>query len=325
MVTVLVCFAEPVQVSTSQEPRDWETTNLSALLSPASNTATLRLPLDEGIDFWSYNDSSTAIPSTFSDSGITQGVDSLLSTDILESGATFQVLPRARSTVVEATLSSIVHDIFHNLGTLQLEVRALDGSIRYPEVYARIFQASQAFVQLLKDVESGIAPFLNLKDRTCTEVEDADIICTMSCFLKLLTGYERIFTFWLDLMTSPLEDATIKATFCRRITQLLPTVSIGSFVAPTCYLSQLRLVLDVAGHMYDELQNSLKRFAKTLNERDRATSMERISYVSDTTTELVVSRERLVASKKQKVLECSQDKGLEKRFDIMLAPSWHSD
>jgi hypothetical protein len=188
-------------------------------------------------------------------------------------------------------------------------------------VYARIFQVSQAFVQILKDVETQDVPFLDPKDRTCAEVEDADIVCTMSCFLKLLTGYDRIFTFWLDLMTSSLEDATVKATFRHTITHLLPTVSIGSFIAPPCYLSQLRLVLDVAGRMYDEFQDGLKRFAKTLSERDRATSMERISYVSDTTTELVIGRERSVALKKQKVLECSQDEGLKRRFDMMLVSS----
>ena len=73
--------------------------------------------------------------------------------------------------------------------------------------------------------------------------------------------------------------------------------------------------------MYDEFQDRLKRFAKALNERDRATPMERISYVSDKTTELVVSRERSVALKKQKVLECSRDEGLKKRFDMTLPSS----
>ncbi|RYO45739.1 hypothetical protein AA0116_g13098 [Alternaria tenuissima] len=294
--TDLVSLTEPVQGSTSQEPPNWTTTNLGTLLTPTSDTVILPLPRDEGIDFWKHDDSDT-----------------------FGSGAT--IFPRARSTIVEATLSSVVHDIFHNLGTLRLEFRALDGSIQYPEVYARIFQVSQAFVQILKDVETQDAPFLDPKDRTCAEVEDADIVCTMSCFLKLLTGYDRIFTFWLDLMTSSLEDATVKATFRHTITHLLPTVSIGSFVAPPCYLSQLCLVLDVAGRMYDEFQDGLRRFAKTLNERDRAISMERISYVSDTTTELVIGRERSVALKKQKVLECSRDEGLKRRFDTTLVSS----
>ncbi|CAG5137794.1 uncharacterized protein ALTATR162_LOCUS210 [Alternaria atra] len=314
------CSAGVTTRSTAQEPRDWEPANLSALLTPASDTAAIPLSPDEEIDFWDNNDACTATTNIFSDSEIAHGVNPLLSTDDLGAGATVQILPHARSTVVEATLSSVAHDVFHNLGTLRLESRALDGSIQYPEVYARISQVSQAFVQLLKDVEYGHAPFLDLKERTYAEVEDADIICTMSCFLKLLTGYERIFTFWLDLMTSSLEDAALKATFRHTITHSLPTVSIGSFVAPPCYLSQLRLVLDVAGCMYDEFQNSLKRFAKALDERNRATSMERISYMSDTTTGLVVSRERSVALTKQKVLECSRDEGLKKRIDMTLAP-----
>lgn len=258
-----------MQGSTAQEPRHWETANLGALLTPASDTAAIQPPPpDEEIDFWDNNDSCTPTTNTFLDSDSTQGVNPLLSTDVLGAGATVQVLLRARSTVVEATLSSVVHDIVHNLGTLRLEFRALGGSIQYPEVYARIFQVSQAFVQLVKDVESGHAPFLDLKDRTCAEVEDADIICTMSCFLKLLTGYERIFTFWLELMISSLDDAALKVTFRHTITHLLPTVPIGSFVAPPCYFSQLRLVLDDAGCMYDEFQNSLKHFAKALNERN---------------------------------------------------------
>jgi hypothetical protein len=245
----------------------------------------------------------------------------VISSDVLGSGTAVELFPR--STAVEATLSSVVHDIFHNLGTLRLEFRAADGSIQYPEVYARIFQVSQAFVQILKEVETGNTLSLNLdtKDRTCAEVEDADIICTMSCFLKLLAGYDRIFTFWLDLMNSPVEDAALKATFRETIIHFLPSVSIGTFVAPPCYLAQLRLVLDVAGHMYDEFQDGLKRFAKTLNERDRATSMERISYVSDRTTELVVSRERTVALKKQKVLECARDESLKRRIDMTFASS----
>lgn len=315
--TDLVSLTEPVQGSTSQEPPNWTTTNLGTLLTPTSDTVILPLPRDEGIDFWNHDDSGTATTSAFSDSA--QEVNHILPTDAFGSGAT--IFPRARSTIVEATLSSVVHDIFHNLGTLRLEFRALDGSIQYPEVYARIFQVSQAFVQILKDVETQDAPFLDPKDRTCAEVEDADIVCTMSCFLKLLTGYDRIFTFWLDLMTSSLEDATVKATFRHTITHLLPTVSIGSFVAPPCYLSQLCLVLDVAGRMYDEFQDGLRRFAKTLNERDRAISMERISYVFDTTTELVIGRERSVALKKQKVLECSRDEGLKRRFDTTLVSS----
>jgi hypothetical protein len=226
ITTVLVRLAEPVQGSTAQKPRHWETANLGAVLAPASDTAAIPLPPDEEIDFWDNNDSCTATTNIFSDNDSIQGEIPHLSTDVLGAGATVQVLPHARSTVVEATLSSVVHDIFHNLGTLRLGFRALDGSIQYPEVYARVFQVSQAFVQLLKDVESGHAPFLDLKDHTCAEVEDADIICTMSCFLKLLTGYERIFTFWLDLMTSSLEDAALKATFRHTITHLLPTVSI---------------------------------------------------------------------------------------------------
>jgi hypothetical protein len=245
----------------------------------------------------------------------------MTSSDVLGSGTAVEVFPR--TTAVEATLSSVVHDIFHNLGTLRLEFRATDGSIQYPEVYARIFQVSQAFAQIPKEVEAGNTLSLNLdtKYRTCAEVEDADIICTMSCFLKLLAGYDRTFTFWLNLMNSPVEDAASKATFRETIIHFLPSVSIGTFVAPPCYLAQLRLVLVVAGLMYDEFQDGLKRFAKALNERDRAKSMERISYVSDTTSELVVSRERTVALKKQKVLECARDESLKRRIDMTFASS----
>ena len=121
------------------------------------------------------------------------------------------------------------------------------------------------------------------------------------------------------MLNSSAEDATLEVTFRHTIIHFLPSVSIGTFVAPPYYLAQLRLVLDVAGHMYDESQDLLNHFAKTLNERDRVTSMERISYVSDTTTELVVSRERTVALKKQKMLECSRNVSLERRIHMTLA------
>lgn len=186
----------------------------------------------------------------------------------------------------------------------------------YPDQYAELFSASQSLMSAL----SGVVGKEHGKEATISgTIGDSEILMILSCYLKLLSGYDRIFDFWSHVLESTHLGHAPPSSMRDTLLNLLPPVSIGLFLAPTCYVSQVRLVLEVTGKLYQELSQSLERISMALVARDRIACAERISYVSDTTVELVMGKNRSVAVKKEVVSKLIEDKDIQKRLETHLS------
>ncbi|KAF2469546.1 uncharacterized protein BDR25DRAFT_356258 [Lindgomyces ingoldianus] len=190
----------------------------------------------------------------------------------------------------------------------------------HPDLYAHTFNNSQSLVQVL--CTSYIPYDKSDRDKIPDAVDDAEILLVLSCFTKLLARYDKIFTCWLSLIESVLHPQDLFAPVLKdTILQLLPPISIGMFLAPTCHVAQLQLILEVSGNMFQELSQCLERVVASISGRDPMARAGVITHVSDTTAELVMSRERAVRAKKGMLLQRIKDQGVQKKVEVLLSPS----
>ncbi|KAF2258896.1 hypothetical protein CC78DRAFT_548761 [Lojkania enalia] len=188
------------------------------------------------------------------------------------------------------------------------------------DLYTHTFNASQALakvVHLTKDSccgheQSGSLP-----------IDDADLVLTLSCFLKLLSRYDTIFRLWLDVIDHSMvyHDDTLPSLALSSLRgdmmRLLPPVTIGLYAAPHFHFSQIQLTLDVSTNMMGELGEALEILATNVTGRNRRANVNVLTHVGDTTIELVMEKMRAVVGRKETVMKKMEDTAVKQRIEAL--------
>lgn len=221
-------------------------------------------------------------------------------------------------------LAHIVTEVFQNIESGDTCPSAASdlfqpNSLGYTNLHTHMFSSTEAFLQTLSAFELSNSSSPMSEARCLNHLDDPEILLVLSCFLKLLLGYDKIFEFWVDVLHGspdrPMRCALWKETLFR----LLPPISIGRFFAPMCCVAQLRLVLDVSGKMYQKLSRGLQEVGGAIGGRDRSSAATKVTHISDTTVELVLGRDRLVKVKRDKVLELIEDKNVQRQVEVNMS------
>ncbi|KAF2642239.1 hypothetical protein P280DRAFT_261193 [Massarina eburnea CBS 473.64] len=173
------------------------------------------------------------------------------------------------------------------------------------EFYCQTFGPSQSFVQALASFGDTLST-LNTEGNSFPppDVDDAELLLVLACYLKLLSRYDAIFSCWLPLVEPEVHEQynqSRSSTLRDTILRVLPLNNVASVLIPTFYVAQLRLIVEISHKMHSRLSQSLGTVAEKVTGRATSPSSP-ISHISDTTLELVMGRERMVKAKKAKLM-----------------------
>ncbi|KAF2869714.1 hypothetical protein BDV95DRAFT_608555 [Massariosphaeria phaeospora] len=223
-------------------------------------------------------------------------------------------------------VSELVREIFrplesdHSGSNASYSFSPDDLSTGYPDLYAHTFSATQPLIQVLSTVDASRSTWGMAKETTIlSSWGDSELLLIVSCFLRLLTTYDKIFIFWHNLLESSTKNGLTLGTLDNCMPYLLPPVSIGMFLEPRCSLAQLRLVVETCSNMYDDLGRSLQHISNSVTGRDRIAAADRTTYLSDAVFELVVSREWLTRSKRDKMLDLIEDNAVQRKIEELIS------
>ncbi|PSN67738.1 hypothetical protein BS50DRAFT_620231 [Corynespora cassiicola Philippines] len=151
------------------------------------------------------------------------------------------------------------------------------------------------------------------------DIQDSEVVLIVSCFLKIIENFDKIFKFWLLLLNADPESDDIQSYCSGGASYFFPMFSIGNFSTPINSSAQFRLIMEISLNVYKQMSESLSDLTRILSKRNRVSSAERITYVSDTILELAMGRERAVKEKLQESLGLMEDKVIQDRLDSLLS------
>jgi hypothetical protein len=213
-------------------------------------------------------------------------------------------------------LTKAVKNIFQNVEKHEFLVRP-DQSSRCPSSTTLAFDASAELVRALADIQKHS----NINGSVTYQLDDSELVMVASCFLKVITRYDDLFSCWLVILQYTEDELRSSDASRERILELLPPVFVGPFLASTCYMAQLHLIIDISSNLYRDMSQTLDSIARMIGERDRMTSEGKITYVSETMFQLVMSKERVVKSKKDNLLSMMGEEKVMQRLEEILYPT----
>jgi hypothetical protein len=227
-----------------------------------------------------------------------------------ESGPSPNLIARVATTIFQKNILDSIRVQWDSSIPVEIPSDSLD-------LYAETFNSSQSLVQTLST--SYRPDEISDPDAALHVVEDADHLLVLSCFLKLLSRYDKIFAVWLGLLeaTTKIQN-TFNLVLRDIILQLKPPISVGMFMAPSCYVAQIQFILELCGNMFQNSSQSLDNVVVKLKGRSPLTGVPAIPHVSDTVLALVVSREISVRTRKEDVLQRLMDQDVRGHLEVLL-------
>jgi hypothetical protein len=213
-------------------------------------------------------------------------------------------------------LTEAVKRIFRNVETHEILVQP-DQFSMYPNSATLAFDTSAELVHALADITKH-----SNRDKTVAyQLDDSELVLVASCFLKVITRYDEFFSCWLVLLQDTQDELRSSNVSLDRILKLLAPISIGPIRASTCYMAQLYLIIDMSSNGYRDMSQTLDSIARMIGERDHMTSVGKITYVSETMFQLVMSKERIVKSKMDNLLSMMGNEKVMQRLEDVLFPA----
>lgn len=312
--------------------KDWDMNDLQAFIDPQAprvQQVMSPFPGSLGVDPWTNGHLSE----TVSDATIRQeeqasreffrrnnSTASSNASTVGMSDGPFSNEERSRKDQLDMSrITALARSIFQSSAKGKKGIEEPQSSSSYPDQYVDIFNSTQSLVKTIAELCPSKDPASpGQREALLPNVGDAEILMILTCYLKLLEGYDQIFDVWLGFL-NPTQLNNTPSSMYTLILNFLPPVSIGLFLAPTCHTAQVRLLLEIASKMYHELGQSLEHITERLSNRDKTASMETISFMADTTAELVMSRKRAVGSKQDSVLKMIEDKEVQRKLEYCLS------
>lgn len=205
----------------------------------------------------------------------------------------------------------------------------IDQPLPRADFYCETFSSSYSLVKTLVSYNNSVtAVETDSSGRTTVAVDDADFLLVLASYLKLINRYDLIFTSWLTLIEPEMQETFHQArseTIRSTILQVLPPNNVASILAPTCYVAQIRLVLEISQKMFQKLSSSLEGVANKITGELLSATRSSVGHISHTTLELIMGRERIVQSKKNKLMGLMENSSLRDRMEHHLSMLQGSD